>query len=831
MGGFFAAREVAQSSNTTAFSNLTSRGPSEQPQVGLDRFKCYTAQEIMGDQPPAVVTLQDQFGAGPVAVGPPQVFCNPVDIVEDGIPMTDPNAHLKCYAITPTQEFVPRDVVVTNQFGTETLRVLSPTLLCLPTQKEQHPPPVGLDHYQCYTVQVLEGSPPPMPLTLLDQFGAELGVQVLDAQLLCTPTDKLEDQYPIFNPVDHLKCYGIASPPFTPRTTYVTNQFGYEVLQVIGPDMLCVPSSKTVLETTPTPTPTNTPTKTPTPTSTPTPGPSWPENPSFSLAMGALTAPPDAILKLNPVVGGPPVVAIWGWALGLGFVGPDDLNSLSYGMEYPNNVTPFLRFSMARDNGGWPDGLQGTHVRMESTCMPWPGQATGDEFDAPMPPPPVGFGNMNTQVLDENGIPDALGCAVPPGYPVGTGAPPGDNLDALEDRPPSFVDDGSGGGVAGDGIPDRPVFFTLAPGSATLWAIGATAADILWSAWGLPPPPMLYAPGPVLGLNMMPPFNDAIDGLMMYDNGDLVFGPGDWAWLSLMPGSPTLGMLGASEGDVLFVDGAIPGVISVEYTADQLGLCDWFTFPLCIVGNLDDVDALKGSIPCKTGGDHDAAIGNGKSIAGDDASVPSGEFPAANDCLDNDDDNDRYRDDLELLLPDSSCPAKTALTSPGGDITYDDDNDGDPAAGSLGGTDPTDDPASWDSDGDSVLDGAECTLGTDPANPASKPTTAQCGGTGDTDGDGLLNAWETCKWSTNPAVQDSDGDTKGDCVEAVDTDGNGIVDYGGDALNSARATLLPAASFGKDGDFDLNGNNVLMGDFGADTLTVARMAFKILVCK
>jgi len=210
--------------------------------------------------------------------------------------------------------------------------------------------------------------------------------------------------------------------------------------------------------------------------------------------------------------------------------------------------------------------------------------------------------------------------------------------------------------------------------------------------------------------------------------------------------------------------------------------------------------------------------------------------PALDDCADADDDNDGYLDQFELLLPDPlSCPAKTALTSPGGDITYDDNNNGNPAAGSLGGTDPADDPPSWDSDGDSVLDGAECALGTDPANPASVPTVAQCGGEGDSDGDGLLDAWETCKWGTDPNVVDSDGDGPGDCIEAVDTDGNGIIDFGGDALNSARATLLPAGTgagqFGKDGDFDLNGNNVIAGDFGSDTLTVARMAFLILPCQ
>jgi hypothetical protein len=291
---------------------------------------------------------------------------------------------------------------------------------------------------------------------------------------------------------------------------------------------------------------------------------------------------------------------------------------------------------------------------------------------------------------------------------------------------------------------------------------------------------------------------------MLYDNGDLVFGPGDWAWLSLMPGSPTLGMLGATEGDVLFVDGAIPGVISIQYTADQLGLFSPF------VGGFwpDDVDALKGEIPCLTGPDSDPAIGNGRGIPGNDGTVPNGEFPALNDCLDSDDDNDNYRDDLELLLPDPSCPAKTALTSPGGDITYDDDNDGDPVLGSLGGADPTDDPASWDSDGDAVRDGAECALGTDPANRLSRPSAAACGGTGDTDTDGLLNAWETCKWGTNINVIDSDGDTRGDCKEAADVDGNGAVNLN-DVVAYAKAALLAPAAFGKDGDFDIDGNNVL----------------------
>jgi len=82
---------------------------------------------------------------------------------------------------------------------------------------------------------------------------------------------------------------------------------------------------------------------------------------------------------------------------------------------------------------------------------------------------------------------------------------------------------------------------------------------------------------------------------------------------------------------------------------------------------------------------------------------------------------------------------------------------------------------------------------------------------------------------------DSNLDGRGDCTEAVDTNGIVLGDFGADALNSARATLLPAGTgagqFGKDGDFDLNGNSVVAGDFGADTLTTAKFTLGKLTCK
>jgi hypothetical protein len=193
------------------------------------------------------------------------------------------------------------------------------------------------------------------------------------------------------------------------------------------------------------------------------------------------------------------------------------------------------------------------------------------------------------------------------------------------------------------------------------------------------------------------------------------------------------------------------------------------------------------------------AIGNGVSIAGNDATVPNGD--SIGDACDPDLDNDG--------IPNASD------SDPGGDITYDDNGNGIPCFPPT--IDPADHGPSWDTNCNGKLDGVEgsCPLTTNP--------------NGDDDGDGLLNTWEVCKWGTDPTKVDTDGDGKGDCQEVLDTNGNGIFDYGGDVLNMARAALLPAGvgpgKFGRDGDFDLNGNGSI--GFGDDVLTAARMAFKV----
>ena len=59
----------------------------------------------------------------------------------------------------------------------------------------------------------------------------------------------------------------------------------------------------------------------------------------------------------------------------------------------------------------------------------------------------------------------------------------------------------------------------------------------------------------------------------------------------------------------------------------------------------------------------------------------------------------------------------------------------------------------------------------------------------DDDGDGLLNAWEKCKWGSSNAAINTDGDALGDCKEVMDVNGNSMV-------TASDSTLIRQAVFG-----------------------------------
>ena len=185
----------------------------------------------------------------------------------------------------------------------------------------------------------------------------------------------------------------------------------------------------------------------------------------------------------------------------LGLAGGDDVDGLSYGIDY---IAPIFEARFSVDERAV--GLPGTAVSRERSKTP--PQAHGDEFRVSSPP---ASGNLNTQVLDENGD-------TAPRFPLLVS----DDVDALTEPPTSFVD------PDGNGTPDLPVYLSLAAGSPTLAAVGSGPADILRTIGGAAPTVLFTAAD--LGLQT----GDDIDAVCYDDRAQTLL-------FSLAPGSPTLG--------------------------------------------------------------------------------------------------------------------------------------------------------------------------------------------------------------------------------------------------------------------------------------------------
>jgi hypothetical protein len=186
--------------------------------------------------------------------------------------------------------------------------------------------------------------------------------------------------------------------------------------------------------------------------------------------------------------------------------------------------------------------------------------------------------------------------------------------------------------------------------------------------------------------------------------------------------------------------------------------------------------------------------------AADDTTIPMSD--SLGDACDPDDDNDGLADDVELAL------------APG--ALFDDlCSSGTPASANTN-------PLLQDTDGDRVIDGAECALGSDPASAASKPPALP---PGDSDGDGLTDAFEATIGS-DPFDTDTDNDGITEGLEyrgygtsplATDSDLDGcpdgveIADVNGDKAVNSGDLLAVALKFGAPGTavHDVNRNGAV----------------------
>jgi len=192
----------------------------------------------------------------------------------------------------------------------------------------------------------------------------------------------------------------------------------------------------------------------------------------------------------------------------------------------------------------------------------------------------------------------------------------------------------------------------------------------------------------------------------------------------------------------------------------------------------------------------DTIIDNGPVVPGDDTTVPNGD--ALGDACDDDDDNDGMLDSginplLGLNGEDVGC-----------------------------GSGPTN-PLRADSDGDLVIDSAECLLGSDPLDPASKPVAAPADdsdhdgipaaiealfgssdNTSDSDGDKVNDGIEVRGWGTSPTSTDSDGDGCDDGAEIADVNGDGKVSVADVLLIARRAAQLSDDDIDPDPPWNVN---------------------------
>jgi hypothetical protein len=238
----------------------------------LDHFQCYVAQSVpMPSGAPSFPTTAPAalLNKSPSATFLPTsgivagitnltMHCNPVKKQVGAVttPITNPNAHLECWALAPNPTPLPTSPVqFHNQFGTGALQFKAAVSLCLPSWKSltpaNLPPPTappGLDHFTCFSVVHPVGTPaftPPSSVTLTDQFFAH-STGVGAPNLLCSPTSKVivpPTGTPIVNPNHYLVCFAIpVSAAFASRVVYAKNQFGIGAVAVIANRELCVPS-------------------------------------------------------------------------------------------------------------------------------------------------------------------------------------------------------------------------------------------------------------------------------------------------------------------------------------------------------------------------------------------------------------------------------------------------------------------------------------------------------------------------------------------------------------------------------------------------------------
>jgi hypothetical protein len=211
-------------------------------------FRCYIVSQ-QTTQAATPVRLTDQFlQTVPLEVDEPLQFCAPTS--KDGLPIEKPEEHLTMYGAAAN--LTPHLIIETqDQFGPRTLEAVGARVLLVPTQKlTVDGVPTGLDfprrlnHSWCYAVN---GAPVNRDVTLTDQFRTDT-LRVEQPTLFCNPVEKRvgREVTRIVEREVHLTCYDLHGPQRTEATQVgILNQFEEDTFTITAFELLCVPSEKT----------------------------------------------------------------------------------------------------------------------------------------------------------------------------------------------------------------------------------------------------------------------------------------------------------------------------------------------------------------------------------------------------------------------------------------------------------------------------------------------------------------------------------------------------------------------------------------------------------
>jgi hypothetical protein len=222
--------------------------------ITWDHYKVY---EILppGPQGPTglPLTLTDQFGVSQHTLGHMVRFQNPVMKIDGPLafPITDPRTHYAWWEISPQP--YSNTVVVSNQFGDQTLIVGDALYLWTPALKNESGPLPVQNHYKCYACQ---GQPVNRPVGLQDQFdqpGFFFQTNVLFPRFLCNPVEKQLPSgltFQVIDPDRHYVVYDFNPIDTRLNTAVMMDQFAQGPMELQPSRLLAVPSFKHLITAT-----------------------------------------------------------------------------------------------------------------------------------------------------------------------------------------------------------------------------------------------------------------------------------------------------------------------------------------------------------------------------------------------------------------------------------------------------------------------------------------------------------------------------------------------------------------------------------------------------